>query len=54
MALNQEDVLTIISMIEKRGQEVLEANNISDQNDPQYLWISGIYNDITEYLKSQF
>lgn len=55
MALNQEDVLTLIDMIEKRGEEVISANNINPETDTvQYQWIKGIYDDIVQYLKSQF
>lgn len=58
MTLNQGDVTSIvesiIDMIEKRGEEVLSANNMTNESDPQYQWIKGIYNDIAEYLKSQF
>jgi hypothetical protein len=55
VALNQEDVLTFIDMIEKRGEQVLAANEISPENDAnQYQWIKGIYDDIIGYIKSQF
>ena len=54
MALNQEDVETILAMIEKRGQDVLEANNITEESDiNQYQWIKGIYEDIAGYIQSQ-
>ena len=54
MALNQEDVETILALIEKRGEDVLAANNITEESDSaRYQWITGIYNDIAEYIKSQ-
>lgn len=54
MTLNKEDLESIIAMIEKRKHDVLEANNITEDNDsPQYQWITGIYNDVTEYIQSQ-
>ena len=55
MALNQEDVLTFIEMIEKRGEQVLAANEITPDGDAnQYQWIKGIYDDIVGYIKSQY
>jgi hypothetical protein len=55
MALNQEDVETFLAMIEKRGEDVLAANNITEESDQtQYQWIKGIYDDMAGYVKSQF
>jgi len=55
MALNQEDILTLIEMIEKRGEQVLAANEITPESDgTQYQWIKGIYDDIVGYIKSQY
>ena len=55
MALNQEDVLAFIDMIEKRKEQVIEANGVSQESNPsQYQWLNGIYDDIIGLIKSQY
>jgi hypothetical protein len=50
--VSEDDVNTIIELIDKRFNNVLEANNIEASEDNfQYVWIKGIYSDIKEYLK---
>jgi hypothetical protein len=50
MVTNQ-DVESIISLINKRFDDVMEANSIEQSEDNfQYVWIKGIYADIKEYL----
>jgi hypothetical protein len=48
----EKDIKLIIELIDKRFSEVIEANGIEkDENNFQYTWIKGIYNDLSEYLK---
>ena len=55
MAMDQQDVLAFIDMIEKRCEQVLAANDITAESDgTQYQWIKGIYDDIIGYIKSQY
>ncbi len=50
--ISEDDVNTIIELIDKRFNNVLEANKIEASEDNfQYVWIKGIYTDIKEYLK---
>jgi len=50
--ISEKDVDTIVDLIDKRFSDVLEANNIEASEDNfQYVWIKGIYNDIQEYLR---
>ena len=50
--ISENDVNFIVQLIDKRFSDVLEANNIEASEDNfQYVWIKGIYNDIQEYLK---
>jgi hypothetical protein len=51
--MTQEDMDKIVQLIEQRKVDVLAANNVPE-GDIQHAWISGIYSDITEYLKVQF
>lgn len=43
----------LIQLIAKRKEDVLAANNVAE-HDIQYAWISGIYDDISECIQSQF
>ena len=48
----EKDINLIVELIDKRFNEVIEANGIEkDENNFQYTWIKGIYNDLSEYLK---
>jgi hypothetical protein len=50
--ISANDIETIIELIEKRFDQVVEANNIEkDENNFQYSWIKGVYDDIAQYLK---
>jgi transposase-like protein len=50
MVTNQ-DIESIISLINTRFDDVVEANKIEKSEDNfQYIWIKGIYTDIKEYL----
>lgn len=50
--ISGKDLDTIIQIIDKRFNDVMEANNIEKSEDNfQYVWIKGIYSDIKEYLK---
>lgn len=51
--MTQEDIDKLVQLIEHRKEEVLSANNVVE-GDVQHAWISGIYNDIVEYIKVQF
>jgi hypothetical protein len=48
----KEELVSIITLINNRRDEVLE-NNSAEEGSLEYQWISGIYNDITEYLEFQ-
>jgi hypothetical protein len=49
--ISQNDISTIVGLIDKRFADVLDANSIEQSEDNfQYVWIRGIYNDIKEYL----
>jgi hypothetical protein len=48
----EKDINLIVELIDKRFNEVVDANGIEkDENNFQYTWIKGIYNDLSEYLK---
>lgn len=48
----EKDINLIVELIDKRFNEVIEANSIEkDENNFQYTWIKGVYNDLSEYLK---
>lgn len=48
----EKDIKLIVELIDKRFGEVIDANGIEkDENNFQYTWIKGIYNDLSEYLK---
>ena len=50
MVTNQ-DIESIISLINTRFDDVVEANKIEKSEDNfQYIWIKGIYTDIKDYL----
>ena len=51
--MTQDDMDKLTQLIEQRRDDVLAANNVANE-DPQHAWISGIYNDIVEYIKVQF
>jgi hypothetical protein len=45
--------IPFVAMIEKRRDEVLLANNLSESNNSsQYLWVKGIYDDLIEFLST--
>jgi hypothetical protein len=49
--ISENDIKTIVELIDKRFNDVMEANSIEASEDNfQYVWIRGIYNDIKEYL----
>jgi hypothetical protein len=49
--ISENDVNTIVELIDKRFKDVMEANTIEESEDNfQYVWIKGIYSDIKEYL----
>jgi len=51
--ISEDDVSTIIELIDKRFNNVIEANKIEASEDNfQYVWIKGIYTDIKEYLEA--
>lgn len=46
------DIIT--KLINSRRDQVLEANNITDEeHSVQHAWITGMYEDIILFLKSQ-
>ena len=51
-----ETIEKIVKIIDQRRTQVLEANGLSEspenQNNMQYLWIMGIYDDIIECIRS--
>jgi hypothetical protein len=50
--ISENDVNAIVDLIDKRFNDVMEANGIEASEDNfQYIWIKGIYADIKEYLK---
>jgi hypothetical protein len=50
--ISENDVNAIVELIDKRFNDVMEANSIEASEDNfQYIWIKGIYTDIKEYLK---
>ena len=50
--ISEKDLDTIIQLIDKRFNDVMEANKVEKSEDNfQYVWINGIYSDIKEYLK---
>jgi hypothetical protein len=50
--ISENDVNAIVELIDKRFNDVMEANSIEASEDNfQYIWIKGIYSDIKEYLK---
>jgi len=51
--ITADDLQAITEMINTRRDQVLEANQI-DPETAQHAWISGIYEDISGFLKSQF
>lgn len=51
--ITADDLNAIAEAISTRRDQVLEANAI-ELETAQHAWISGIYDDITEFLKSQF
>jgi hypothetical protein len=51
--MTKEDMDKVIELIEQRKVDVLAANNVPE-GDIQHAWISGIYEDIKGFLKSQF
>lgn len=55
MAMDQNDLETLLGIIKNRGVEVIAANGITEESDQfKYLWIKGIYDDIIEYIKTQY
>jgi hypothetical protein len=49
--ISENDIKTIVELIDKRFNDVMEANSIEASEDNfQYVWIKGIYSDIKEYL----
>jgi transposase-like protein len=49
--ISEKDLETISNIIDKRFDEVMEANHIEKSEDNfQYVWIKGIYNDIKQHL----
>ena len=49
--ISENDLKTIVELIDKRFNDVMEANSIEASEDNfQYVWIRGIYNDIKKYL----
>jgi hypothetical protein len=51
--ISEKDVTAIIELIDKRFNNVIEANKIEASEDNfQYVWIKGIYTDIKEYLEA--
>jgi hypothetical protein len=54
--MSVETVEKIVSLIDQRRLQVLEANGLSkspeNENNMQYLWIMGIYDDIIECIRS--
>jgi hypothetical protein len=53
--ITKEDLDAITKLINSRRDQVLEANNITDGEDSvQHAWITGIYEDISLFLQSQF
>ena len=54
--MSVDTIEKIITVIDQRRMQVLEANGLSknpeDQNNMQYLWITGIYDDIIECIRS--
>lgn len=51
--ITADDLNAISELISTRRDQVLEANEIASDT-AQHAWISGIYDDITAFLKSQF
>ena len=38
-------------LIEQRRDQIMQANNITAENGPQYDWFVGIYDDICNLIK---
>jgi hypothetical protein len=51
--ITADDLNAIEEMINTRRDQVLQANEIEAET-AQHAWISGIYEDISGFLKSQF
>ncbi len=51
--ITSDDLQAITEKINTRRDQVLEANQIEPET-AQHAWISGIYEDINGFLKSQF
>lgn len=50
--MSNEILDKVVSLIEQRKTEVLAANNLSDDEESvQSVWVTGIYNDLAEYIK---
>lgn len=48
----KEEVANIITLINNRRDEVLQSNS-TEEGSLEYQWISGIYNDMAEYIEFQ-
>lgn len=48
----QETIDKVIQLIEQRCDEVIKINNLSEkENDLQYQWVKGIYQDMISLVK---
>ena len=51
----QSTIKSIVNLIEKRRDEVIKINNLSEkENNLQYEWVKGIYDDMASMIRSSF